>query len=137
MNKTTKILLIAFLILITAVSVSLCYLITNSNKNTSTNVSNHTNNTTTQINYTQTTKTKKTTKSSNSGLISARKAISIVKHSAPSVNCTFSAKLITSSNPPYYLVNVYDNNPQHSSYGWAIGGAKVNAKTGKIIFAMG
>jgi hypothetical protein len=34
------------------------------------------------------------------------------------------------------LVTV-DNNPNNPTYGESIGGAKVNAKTGKILFAIG
>lgn len=138
MDKRAKILLIIFLILIAAVSVSLGYLLTNPNKkiakNTA-NLTNQTNNTT--KNYSTVTNRTKTTKTSNSGFISAQKAINIVKHSIPSVNCSFSAELISSANPPFYLVTAYDNNPKSPYYGESVGGAKVDAKTGKILFAMG
>ena len=137
-NKNIKIWIIS-LIIIGAVAGASFYLLSNMesqkiNTNNTNNLSTSANNTTLQNNSSQTKKTNATTESS---VISAKKAISIVKNSAPSYNCRFSAKLIKSGVTPYYMVTVYDDNSNSSTYGEAIGGAKVNAKTGAIIEAMG
>ena len=131
MDKTVKILIIVVVILLAGFSVAAGimlqdYLFTNNNtnqSNTSVNVS--VNNQTTQ------------TKVQNN-LISAQKAISIVKQNAgPSKNVRFSAKLIQNGQNPYYLISVYSTDRNSTMYGESIGGGKVDAKTGEFLGGMG
>ena len=131
MDKTVKILIIVVVILLAGLSVAAGimlkdYLFTNNNtnqSNTSVNVS--VNNQTTQ------------TKVQNN-LISAQKAISIVKQNAgPSKNVRFSAKLIQNGQNPYYLISVYSTDRNSTLYGESIGGGKVDAKTGEFLGGMG
>ena len=131
MDKTVKILIIVVVILLAGLSVAAGimlkdYLFTNNNtnqSNTSVNVS--VNNQTTQ------------TKVQNN-LISAQKAISIVKQNAgPSKNVRFSAKLIQNGQNPYYLISVYSTDRNSTMYGESIGGGKVDAKTGEFLGGMG
>ncbi len=77
-------------------------------------------------------------KSSDSGLISPQEAIKVVKETAgPSFNVRYEAKLVQNGENPYYLITVYDTKVNSSTYGVAIGGAKVDAKTGKFLEGMG
>jgi uncharacterized protein YxeA len=80
-----------------------------------------------------------TTENKNqNNLISAQKAISIVKQNAgPSKNVRFSAKLIQNGNNPYYQISVYSTNRNSTMYGENIGGARVDARTGEFLGGMG
>ena len=132
MDKKTKILLIIFLTLIAAVSISVGYILTNPNKNNTkntTNLTNQTNNTT--IIYNETKKTTVTSK-----YITPQQAINSVRKYGTSTT-TYSAKLITSDGAPYYLVTAYQGNRSDPLYGEPIGGAKVDARTGRFISGMG
>ena len=131
MDKTVKILIIVVVILLAGFSVAAGimlqdYLFTNNNTNQSnTSVNVNVNNQTTQ------------TKVQNN-LISAQKAISIVKQNAgPSKNVRFSAKLIQNGQNPYYLISVYSTDRNSTLYGESIGGGKVDAKTGEFLGGMG
>ena len=131
MDKTVKILIIVVVILLAGLSVAAGimlkdYLFTNNNTNQSnTSVNVNVNNQTTQ------------TKVQNN-LISAQKAISIVKQNAgPSKNVRFSAKLIQNGQNPYYLISVYSTDRNSTMYGESIGGGKVDAKTGEFLGGMG
>jgi hypothetical protein len=80
-----------------------------------------------------------TTENKNqNNLISAQKAISIVKQNAgPSKNVRFSAKLIQNGNNPYYQISVYSTNRNSTMYGENIGGARVDARTSEFLGRMG
>ncbi|AEG17754.1 PepSY domain-containing protein [Methanobacterium paludis] len=77
-------------------------------------------------------------KSSDSGFISPQEAIKVAKETAgPSSNVRYEAKLIQNGQNPYYLITVYDTKINSTTYGVAIGGAKVDAKTGQFLEGMG
>ena len=65
--------------------------------------------------------------------ISSDKAINVVHKKVPYYEYTsYSTKLVNGKHP-YYLVNAYDLNPNSTNYKNGIGGAKVDAKTGKLL----
>ena len=77
-------------------------------------------------------------KSNDSGIISPQEAIKVAKEAAgPSYNVRYEAKLVQNGQNPYYLITVYDTKVNSSTYGVAIGGAEVDAKTGRFIEGMG
>jgi hypothetical protein len=123
-------LLIGVIIVIFAVSVSLSYLLYNPN-----NVSNNSSNVSIQINNSNNS-TINTTKTTKSVYITKQQAINSVKKYGTSTT-RYTAKLITNDGDPYYLITAYDNDPDSEYYGWAIGGAKVDAITGRLIYGMG
>lgn len=136
-DKTFKIIIVISLISIVAILgvSSYLFLSMENQKLAQTNISNITNQTNSAINDTGNV-TNKTTKTENKGSsvkITAKKAIQIVKNSADHYNVSFGAELVTSTKTPYYLVTAYDDDPTSDSYGEPVGGAKVNAKTGKIM----
>ncbi|WP_414469159.1 PepSY domain-containing protein [Methanobacterium sp. ACI-7] len=119
---------------------------TNQNNNTSMNT-NYSANQTTQnstpvINTTsnQTSTQKSKTNDDNQNLISASKAISITKVKSGAQGDTrlrFTASLVKNGGKPYYLITVYGNDKSSPYYGEAIGGAKVDARTGAFLGGMG
>lgn len=123
-------LFIGVIIIIFVVSVSLSYFLYKPN-----NVSNNTTNVSIQINNSNNT-TINTAKTSKSGYITKQQAINTVKKYGTSTT-RYTAKLITNDGDPYYLITAYDNDPDSEYYGWAIGGAKVDARTGRLIYGMG
>ena len=133
MDKTVKILIIVVVILLAGLSVVAGimlqgYLFTNKNNNTT-----QSNNSVNVSVNNQTTQTKV-----QDNLISAQKAISIVKQNAgPSKNVRFSAKLVQNGQNPYYLISVYSTDRNSTLYGESIGGGKVDAKTGEFLGGMG
>ncbi len=135
MDKTIKILIIVVIIMLAGLSVVAGiilqdYLFTNKNNNTNINQSN------TPLNVSANNQTAQTKVQDN--LISAQKAISIVKQNAgPSKNVRFSAKLVQNGQNPYYLISVYSIDRNSTLYGESIGGAKVDAKTGAFLGGMG
>lgn len=140
-DKTFKTIIVISLIFIVAILGVSAYLFLNmeNQKLSQNNISNITNQINSTINDT-TNKTNKTTKTENkktSIKITAKQAIKIVKNSIPHYNVNFGAELITSTKTPYYLVTAYDDDPTSESYGEPVGGAKVNAETGKIMYALG
>lgn len=81
----------------------------------------------------QTTQTK-----SQSNLISAQKAINIVKqNTGQSPHVRYVAKLVQNGNKPYYDISVYSTDPSSPGYNQNIGGARVDAKTGEFLGGMG
>ncbi len=100
------------------------------------NSSNITVNTTSTSSPT-TTSTK--TQSTKVNLISAQRAIDIVQQSNPGDDSglRFKAHLVKNNGAPYYMVDVYDDDPYSETYGQAIGGASVDARTGVILDEMG
>ena len=133
MDKTVKILIVVVIILLAGLSVVAGimlqgYLFTNKNNN-----SNQSN---TSVNVSVSNQTTQTKVQDN--LISAQKAISIVKQNAgPSKNVRFSARLVQNGQNPYYLISVYSTDRNSTLYGENIGGAKVDAKTGEFLGGMG
>ena len=147
-DNTFKTIIIVCLIAIVAIlGISAYFFINNNNQepmannNLSTNLavqnaSNMSN--TTDRNVTTTKSTSKSTEKSKTNLISAQRAIDIVEQSAgDSSNIRFKAHLVNNGGAPYYMVDVYDDNPDSETYGEAIGGAKVDARTGVILGEMG
>lgn len=133
MDKTVKILIIVVIILLAGLSVVAGimlqgYIFTNKNNN-----SNQTN---TSVNVSVNNQTTQTKVQNN--LISAQKAISIVKQNAgPSPHVRYSARLVQNGQNPYYLISVYSTDRNSTLYGENIGGAKVDAKTGEFLGGMG
>lgn len=71
-------------------------------------------------------------------LISPEQAIKIVKNTVPGYGkLHYSATLTTCRGKPAYLVTVYDKDPDSETYGQAIGGAYVDATTGKLLYGHG
>ena len=131
MDNTTKTLIIVVIILLAlfGVVVGICLQNGLSNNKNTTDMNQSTNIT---INN-QTTKT-----NVQNNLISAQKAISIVKAEAgPSPYVRYSARLIQNGQNPYYLISVYSTDRNSTMYGENIGGAKVDAKTGEFLGGMG
>ena len=66
--------------------------------------------------------------------ISSDKAINVVHKKVPYYEYTsYSTKLVQNGKHPYYLVNAYDLNPNSTNYNHGIGGAKVDAQSGKLL----
>jgi hypothetical protein len=66
--------------------------------------------------------------------ISSDKAINVVHKKVPYYEYTsYSTKLVQNGQHPYYLVNAYDLNPNSTNYNHGIGGAKVDAQSGKLL----
>jgi hypothetical protein len=128
-----KTLVIVFIILLAVLGVAVGIFLQgylSDNKNDSLNQTN------TSVNVTVDNQT--TDNKNQNNLISAEKAISIVKQNAgPSKHVRFSAKLIQNGNNPYYLISVYSTNRNSSMYGENIGGGKVDARTGEFLGGMG
>lgn len=129
MDNTVKIFIIAVIILYAVLGVAAGAVLHgyfSNNKDTTINQTNSSvnvtvNNQTTQI------------KPPNN-LISPLKAMNIVnKNVLPYRYTSYSAKLVQNGQHPYYLVNAYDQNPNSTTYKQGIGGAKVDAKTGKFL----
>jgi len=123
-------LLIGVIILIFLLSLSLSYFLYKPD-----NVSNNSSNVSIQFNNSNN-GTINTTKSTKSGYITKQQAINSIKKYGTSTT-RYTAKLITSNGEPYYLITAYDIDPNSETYGWAIGGAKVDARTGRLIEGMG
>ena len=71
-------------------------------------------------------------------LISSQEAISIVNKNVPSYGLVnYEAVLVQNGQHPYYLVTAYDQNPNSTTYGEGIGGAKVDAITGQFLGGSG
>jgi hypothetical protein len=99
------------------------------------NTTNSTNQTNTSVNNTST----NNNQTSKTDYISASQAIQITKSAAayyPDNRTRFTAEFVD-GNPPYWRVTAWQNDPKSDFYGQSIGGAKINAITGEIIFAMG
>lgn len=139
-NNSFKIIIIACIVFIVAVSGSYAYFSINdtlkannsSNKNiTVQNSSGSTSSLNQNAGSGQT--------ESKTNLISAQRAIDIAEQSNPNKKAIlrFSAELIQNNGAPYYLVTVYENNKSSQYYGMAIGGAKVDARTGVILDELG
>ncbi len=136
MNNTFKFLIIVIIILVSVLAVIGGFILqshlNNSNKNII--VTNQTNSSVNNI----TNQTSPKSTSSTPSLISPQKAINIVKQSVPAYgNLRYGAKLVQNGQNPYYLISVYENDRNSTVYGEAIGGAKVDAKTGEFLGGMG
>lgn len=137
LNNTFKILIIIIIILVSILGLVGGFILEShldsDNKNVI--VTNHTNS---SVNNVTTNSTIPKPTSSPSALISSQKAINIVKQSVPAYgNIRYGAKLVQNGQNPYYLVSVYENDRNSTVYGEAIGGAKVDAKTGEFLGGMG
>ena len=65
--------------------------------------------------------------------IGSDKAVNVVHKKVPYYDYTsYSTKLVNGKHP-YYLVNAYDLNPNSTNYKNGIDGAKVDAKSGKLL----
>ena len=130
MDRTVKILIIAVVVLVGILGVVGGYLLQGSLSSDNKSVNQTVNVTVSN----QTTQTK-----SQSNLISASKAISIVKQNEaqPSKHVRYSAKLVQNGDNPYYQISVYGTDPSSPSYNENIGGARVDAKTGEFLGGMG
>ena len=131
MDKNTKILLIIVLILIAAISISLSYILTRQVQNLNNNSTNTNKTNKTTIIYNEAKKTTMTRK-----YITPQQAIDSVRKYGTS-NTYYSAELITSDGAPYYLITAYQGNRSSPLYGEPIGGAKVDARSGRFISGMG
>ena len=66
--------------------------------------------------------------------ISSVKAINVVNNNVPDYGyTTYTTKLVKNTTNPYYIVNAYDQNPNSTTYKQGLNGAKVDAKTGKLL----
>ena len=131
MNNKTKTIIIVIVILLTLFGVVVGIFLQSSNSN---------NKNTTEMNESENvTVNNQTTKTNvQNNLISAQKAISIVKQNAgPSPHVRYSARLIQNGQNPYYLISVYSTDRNSTLYGQNIGGGKVDAKTGEFLGGMG
>lgn len=71
--------------------------------------------------------------------ISASRAIEITKSATayyPDNRTRFTASFVDGERP-YWKVEAWQNDPKDPNYGLGIGGAKVDAITGEILFAIG
>ncbi len=136
MNNTFKILIIIIIILVSGLGLVGGFILQNDLNNGNKNiiVTNQTNSSVNNV----TNQTTLKPASSTPALISPQKAINIVKQSVPAYgNLRYGAKLVQNGQNPYYLVSVYENDRNSTLYGEAIGGAKVDAKTGAFLGGMG
>lgn len=136
MNNTFKILIIIIIILVSGLGLVGGFILQNDlnsgNKNII--VTNQTNSSVNNV----TNQTTPKPISSTPALISPQKAINIVKQTVPAYgNLRYGAKLVQNGQNPYYLISVYENDHNSTVYGEAIGGAKVDAKTGEFLGGMG
>jgi hypothetical protein len=130
MDKTVKTLIIVVIILVAVLGIVggvflQGYLSDNKNET----VLNQTN----PVNATVDNQTNQTKVQNN--FISAQKAISISKQNMPiSGEVRYSAKLVQNSNQfsPFYEINVYDIDPNSTTYGDIISDSTVDAKTGQF-----
>jgi hypothetical protein len=142
MEKTTKILIIICLVLVVGFSLTLGLLLgTHLNTPLVVNTTNNTTNTTVNNSTTPQTKSNSSAnqQTSTSGYISADQAISIAKSSAayyPGPDTSFTASFVDGSRP-YWQVTAWENDPNSTVYGEAIGGAEIDAKTGQFLGGMG
>ena len=132
-DKNIKILVVVVIVLIGVLGVTMGMLLQGYLSSSNTNNQNQ------SANITTVNQTNSTTQTQQECFISASKAISIVKQNeeGTSGNVRYSAALIKSCENPYYKITVYNNDPGSDFYGEAIGGARVDAKTGEFLGGMG
>ncbi len=142
MDNSVKTLIIIVIILIAVLGVVggiflQSYLVNSHNNTTAVNQTNSTIGNNTSVQNTSNSSSSKSNINTQK-LISPQEAINIVNKNVPAYGLTsYGAKLVQNGQHPYYLVSAYDQNPNSTTYGEAIGGAKVDAITGQFLGGMG
>ena len=142
MDNSVKTLIIIVIILIAVLGVVggiflQSYLVNSHNNTTAVNQTNSTIGNNTSVQNTSNSSSSKSNINTQK-LISPQEAINIVNKNVPAYGLTsYGAKLVQNGQYPYYLVSAYDQNPNSTTYGEAIGGAKVDAITGQFLGGMG